>query len=78
MGHRHCRNAYQYAENFIPELKYFGLRSANFLGSNTGAAFIAAFADVHPDMVRSLILEGPTIWNVGGRGCEIHQAAALT
>lgn len=56
-------NAYQYAENFVPVLRYFGLRSANFLGSNTGAAFIAAFADAHPDMVQSLILEGPTIWN---------------
>lgn len=56
-------NAYQYAESFVPVLKYFGLRSAHFLGSNTGAAFIAAFADAHPDMVKSLILEGPTIWN---------------
>jgi len=47
----------------VPVLRYFGLQSANFLGSNTGAAFIAAFADAHPEMVKSLILEGPTIWN---------------
>jgi pimeloyl-ACP methyl ester carboxylesterase len=55
--------AAQYAENLLPVLEYFGLHAANFLGTNTGAAFIAAFADAHPDRVKSLILEGPTIWS---------------
>ena len=56
-------DAAQYSENIIPVMKHFGLKKANLLGTNTGAAFIAAFADAHPDMVDSLILEGPTMWN---------------
>jgi pimeloyl-ACP methyl ester carboxylesterase len=55
-------NAAQYAETLIPVIKHFGLKRANLLGTNTGASFITAFADAHPDMVNSLILEGPTWW----------------
>ena len=56
-------DAAQYAENIIPVMKHFGLKKANLLGTNTGAAFIAAFADKHPELVNGLVLEGPTWWN---------------
>jgi pimeloyl-ACP methyl ester carboxylesterase len=62
-GPRELPTAGQYAENLLPVLKYFHLRTANLLGANTGATFVSAFAAAHPDRVKSLILEGPTEWS---------------
>jgi pimeloyl-ACP methyl ester carboxylesterase len=53
--------AAEYAEVLLPVMKHFGLKATNFLGVNEGATIICAFADAHPSMVKSLIIEGPLV-----------------
>ncbi|HEY6456104.1 MAG TPA: alpha/beta hydrolase [Steroidobacteraceae bacterium] len=53
--------AAEYAEVLLPVMKHFGLKATNFLGVNEGATIICAFANAHPAMVKSLIIEGTVI-----------------
>jgi pimeloyl-ACP methyl ester carboxylesterase len=53
----------RYAEALVPILKHFGLQSANLLGVNESVTIVCAFAEAHPDMVKSLIIDGPMLLN---------------
>lgn len=53
----------QYAEALIPILMQFHLRRAYFMGSDSGATIVAAFAKAHPAQVGGLILRGPAIFD---------------
>jgi len=54
----------QYAEVLVSVLKHFGLKSTNLLGVNEGATIACAFASAHPNMVKTLTLDGPPIFNI--------------
>lgn len=65
--------AAKYAEVLLPIMKHFGLKATNLLGVNEGATIICAFADAHPSMVKSLIIEGPVIVDFIGRAKYFSQ-----
>lgn len=56
------------AELVISVMDALGLESAILLGHNNGAVAALDVALNHPDRVDALILEGPAVFNVGGRG----------
>jgi pimeloyl-ACP methyl ester carboxylesterase len=57
----------QYAEVLASVLSRAGIASASFLGVNEGGAIVCAFADAHPDKVKSLIFEGPPVYDTVAR-----------
>lgn len=65
--------AANYAEVLLPIMKHFGLKATNLLGVNEGATIICAFADAHPAMVKSLIIDGPVIVDSIGRAKYFSQ-----
>ena len=58
-----CPTAEEYAASLIPVLDHFGLKSVSLLGDHTGATFAAILADIYPDRVDRLILDGPPLFD---------------
>ena len=56
--------ATEYAEQTLsPILAHFKLAKAHVLGIDSGATIVAAFAEVHPGQVESLLLDNPPLFD---------------
>jgi pimeloyl-ACP methyl ester carboxylesterase len=62
-GPDHEPTAADYANALLPVLDYYHLAKAAFLGVDSGATIVTAFADQHPERVTRLIIDGPPLFD---------------